>query len=340
MKILMINFAKNIIKSGLIKSHALQLLNRLTHKRIAILRYHSVQDDPECLDDSVGAHITHATHVFREQMEIISRNYNPISLDDLLAFLMHEKDLGDNSVVVTFDDGFKDNFDLAVPILNFYGINATFYLTVQAIEERCVPFFIRVRKAIWTSPKPFWQDPGNGKKLNLGSREGKVALLQATSNRCAQLCGDRLEKEVRELEADLGVECKPDQAALMMDWQDVGKLIKEGHMIGSHTLTHPNLAYLNPEDQKKEIFDSKKIIEEKTNIKIIHFSYPNPGLSPQLNQYTTDLLTQAGYETAVTSSAGSVSATSNRFLLKRAFVPDNVEEFLWHLNWTLIGRAL
>ena len=331
---------KNIIKSGLVATHALSLINKLTQKHVAILRYHSIQDDPDFLDSAVGAHITHATEGFRQQMELIASRYKIVSMDDLLTFLNGETDLDERSVVVTFDDGFKDNIDLAIPILNHYGIPATFYLTVQVIDNRQVPFFIRIRHAIWTTGKKAYYEPIDGEIVNLDSRDKRVCALQFASKKCSRLAGSALEDTVREIEKELDVEPFEHESNFMMSWDDVVQLHRNGHIIGSHTLTHPNIAHIDPESQEREIFDSKRILESKIKAPVIHFSYPNHGLTPQWNKDTNRFLGQAGYKTAVISAAGSITHESDPFRLNRVYVPSNKKEFLWYLDWALIGRAL
>ena len=138
-------------KSALNRSGILRLAQGLGPTRVAILKYHSVQDDPARFEHSIGAGIIHSRRCFSEQMELLARRYNPVTLDDALLFLRGEKRLPRRPVVVTFDDGYLDNFEIAAPIMNRLGIPGTFYVMVAAIATERPPWFCRVRHAFGTT---------------------------------------------------------------------------------------------------------------------------------------------------------------------------------------------
>jgi hypothetical protein len=79
--------------SALNRSGILRLARGLAWAGVAILRYHSVQDDPARFEHSIGAGIIHSTRCFSEQMQLLARRYNPVTLDDALRFLNGEKRL-------------------------------------------------------------------------------------------------------------------------------------------------------------------------------------------------------------------------------------------------------
>jgi len=331
---------KEHIKRVLIRSRLLKAVNQLTRQNITILRYHAVQDFPEETDATVGAHIMHTTAVFTRQMEMISRQYQPLTMDDLADFVEGRKEFSKNAVVVTFDDGYTDNYEVAAPILQKYGIPATFYITVNTIGNRTVPWFIRTRHALWSTPLKEWTLPADGEHFSLETREQRVAAMRRLNNDCVQLAGEAQEKFVSEIENSLEVEPPAPRNRFMMDWEQVTSLKNQGHIIGSHTLTHPNLAKLALSDMQREIAESKRIIDEKLSTNTVHFSYPNPGLTPQWNAETTQALKKAGYKTAVLSRQGAVYRGDDLLSLKRAAVPFDIDEFSWVLDWTLIGREM
>lgn len=97
------------------------------------------------------------------------------------------------------------------------------------------------------------------------------------------------------------------------DWDDLKKLRDQGWEIGSHSLTHPDLKIASDETAKKQIVESKKILEDKLDITIEFFCYP----SGKYNQKTIDLLEAAGYLGAVTIDSGRENLKTNIFELKR-----------------------
>src|SRR5579864_5414087 len=133
-------------KNAILATRALRLAAEFARPGAAILMYHSVQPDPLQNVDSLNG-IIHSQSFFRQQMELLARDYHPISLDDLTTKLRTGTPLHPRSVVITFDDGYSDNYEVAMPILNQLGILATFYATVHCIENRKLPWPSRLRWA-------------------------------------------------------------------------------------------------------------------------------------------------------------------------------------------------
>ena len=122
---------KDLAKRAILASGALRLIS--PSASTAILMYHSVMPDPAAHADSLGC-ILHSETAFRAQMELLARHYHPVSLDEVVASLDGRKELPKRSVAVTFDDGYADNSEVAMPILNRLGIPATFSVTVHCVE--------------------------------------------------------------------------------------------------------------------------------------------------------------------------------------------------------------
>lgn len=98
-----------------------------------------------------------------------------------------------------------------------------------------------------------------------------------------------------------------------MGWNDLAELKNEGWEIGSHSLTHPDFEYLSDDEAKRQIIESKKILEEKLNTKIEYFCYP----SGKYNEKTIPILKSAEYLGAVTTNYGRENLKANIFELKR-----------------------
>ncbi len=330
--------SKGLIKRILLNTRILSFANQFAPRCIALLKYHSVQDKPELFDDAIDLSTIHRTSAFKEQMEIVATHFNPVTMDDVLLFLKGERRIPKKSVAVTFDDGFADNFEIAAPILDYYGIRATFYITVGSIENVPSLWFMRLRHAIWTTRKKEWVAPPDNQVLRLHKREDRVAAVRLSSKHCARLVGAAREKAVSTIEKALDVDPFAPRNGLMMNWNQIKKLHQSGHIIGSHTLTHPNVAHLENEDLYRELAESKRILEKELNAPVIHFSYPNPALNPHFTDQTISAVSKAGYQTSVISTpGGTVNTDSDPLLLKRVSLPDKNEEFLWHLECSMLG---
>jgi peptidoglycan/xylan/chitin deacetylase (PgdA/CDA1 family) len=231
------------VRKALLGSAALRLSTALRAPSAAILMYHSVLPDPQSQADTLGD-ISHSQESFRAQMELLSRDYHPISLDDVIRKLRADEDLPRRSVIITFDDGYADNCEVAMPILNTLGIPATFYVIVDCIENRTLPWPARLRYALRkTTIDSLTDETGKTWKLfDANARDRYFALACETA--CRMDSKSRQEFLIR-LQRTMRVDEPPEAGCLMMTLEQLQTLIRRGHVVGSHTMTHPNMAYVD-----------------------------------------------------------------------------------------------
>ncbi len=325
-------------KQALLASGVLRLAAKLRRKGAAILMYHSVLEDPSRVVDSLGGMI-HPRAVFEGQMELIAREFRPVTLEQVAHFVRGEQDLPERSVVVTFDDGYVDNFEMAMPILARVGVPATFYVTVDCVENRRLPWPSRLRFSFRNTSRPSWTD-GDAKTWDLSSESGRESAYLAVCDRVAQMAGESLESYVSNVETSLDAKLPEASSQLMMNWDQVRGLAMHGHIIGSHTMTHPNMAFVKLEDARREFVESKQRMEAQLGSKVTHFSYPCPALFPNWTSATAEESRRAGYETAVTTSSGLARRSDNPLLLKRVRPTKTVDGLRWNLETAFAGRAV
>lgn len=316
----------------------LRLAGRFTPDGAAILMYHSVRDDPEPYANSIGTGILHATSVFERQMELVCRRFTPVSVDDIRLFLNGEKPLPRRAVAVTFDDGYADNAEIVAPILNRLGIRASFYLTTGLIGAKNPPWFCRLRHAFAVTRKRVWLSLGNKQPSSLATDKDRNAAILAAFECCASLAGDALEQAVQTIEGDLEIEALNDGTEFMMDWNQARALQRAGHIVGCHTLTHPNVAQVAPDIARKELVVSKRKLEEELSAPSLHFSYPHPALNPHWTAGTVAMTKEAGYQTAVTTTPGPVRGGDHPLCLTRIWTPRSEHEFMWNLERAFLRR--
>jgi peptidoglycan/xylan/chitin deacetylase (PgdA/CDA1 family) len=304
---------------------------------VPILMYHSVMEDPRSQGTFLGG-IIHSREVFRWQMELLARQYRPASMDQVNRFVRGEAEVADRTVVVTFDDGYTDNYEIAAPVLNEVGVPATVYVTVECVERGNLPWPARLRFIFRTTKKGNWIDSA-GKAWPLsGDIEREKAFL-LSCNECCTLAGETQEKYVSRLEDDLGARVPVESGALMMNYDQIRALARQGHIVGSHTMTHPNLAHVNLQDATRELTESKRRLEQQLKAAAVHFSYPCPALSPHWTNQTVAASRDAGYETAVTTDGGLARKGDNPLQLKRIRPTKTVEGLRWNLECAFAGRV-
>jgi peptidoglycan/xylan/chitin deacetylase (PgdA/CDA1 family) len=326
---------KSSLKNLLVASGALRLGAKFVGGGVAILMYHSVREDASADWDFLGG-ISHPAPVFRGQMELLARHFNPVSLDDVSLYLRGRKELGPRSVAVTFDDGYADNYGVARPILDQVGIPAIFYVAVDSIENQTFPWPGQLRHAFLSARAVSWTD-AEGKVRRLEGREERLRAFEAASARCAKLCGEAQKAFLDRAREDLGAEPIAAKERPMMSWDELRLLVQGGHLVGSHTMTHPNMAHVPETEARAEFSASKRRLDEQIGNPVVHFSYPCPALQPHWADHTVDLSRQAGYETGVTTDGGLVRKGDNSLRLHRIRPTRTVRGIHWNLEYTFMG---
>jgi peptidoglycan/xylan/chitin deacetylase (PgdA/CDA1 family) len=324
---------KSWAKKAAVESGAVRVASSLAAKGIAILMYHSVADGSDANNQILGG-IGHSPSSFRQQMELLAREYHPISLEEAVLYVQDRRDVARRSVVVTFDDGYADNYHVAMPLLNEIGVPATFYVTVGCVEQKKLPWPGRLRYALFTTRNSAWLDP-DGQSWPLQGSMLRSQAFDRACEYCSKLAGSEQDQFVGSAESQL-------QSALtngpaMMTWDEVRAAVKQGHIIGSHTLSHPNMAHIKEDALRREMSESKNILERELGIPVPHFSYPCPALQPHWTERTVRVSQESGYQSAVTTSQGLACRNDNPLHLKRIGARKNVDDLRASLEFAFLG---
>jgi hypothetical protein len=235
---------KKWAKKAILDSGTLRVAARARPTSIAILMYHSVQPNPSLHADSLGG-IIHSEDVFRAQMELLARDFHPISLTQAAKHVREGGELPKRSVVVTFDDGYADNYEVAMPILNHAEIPVTVYVTVDCIDSRRLPWPSRLRFAFRKTKRPAWNEMTARTSLSKNSHpkatiaETSLAKTSLTATKswtltdaagreeaylsacdvCCQLSGAAQDEFVRQTEGELEASVPDHSGSLMMNYE-------------------------------------------------------------------------------------------------------------------------
>lgn len=276
---------------------------------------------------------------FEQQLAMLRRKWNPVTLPQL-AHCVKNRYVMDRSVVLTFDDGYVDNFDRAIPLLERYHVPATFYITTGSVEQR-EPFWWDELQAIFLEsqhlPAEFTVRVGDESvTLSLGNESSLTPELDrqhrnwtyATGNpptkrsqvqmelwrRIKPLLPDQQRAAMSQLRALAGRPAVPNSPWLGMTPDQI-RLIREHPLftLGAHTHTHASLADHEPAAQEAEIRRSRQFLEQLTGQPVAHFSYP----FGSHNSDTVKILAQENLETSVTTNGGTVLGVSQPLQLNR-----------------------
>lgn len=329
---------REFLKHAVMSSGMLRLAAGLRARGAAILMYHSVLDEPLQSANFLGD-TAHSCDVFRAQMELLSREFHPVSLDQVAGFVAGKTDLPSRAVAVTFDDGYADNFEVVAPILRELGIPATFYVTVDCIERRELPWPARLRFAFRTTRSEPWLS-ASGKTFSLKTPEDRERAYLHACELCCRLSGTAQREFVCSRERELETASSPSPGMAMMTPDQLRGLRQEGHIVASHTMTHPNVAQLAAPEAQYELSQSKLRLEAMLGKPVRHFSYPCPALWPHWTEQTAAQCAAAGYETSVTTLGGLAKKGDNLQLLKRVRPTKTLDGLRWNLECAFAGRAV
>jgi len=331
--------ARKIARGLFVSSRVLRFAHKLSGEAAVILRYHSIQDRPEQYDDTIGCDSIHATSIFARHVELIVRRFNAVSMDDISRFLRGEKSLPPRAVAITFDDGYKDNVRFAAPVLNRFGVAGTFYVLVDSVDRAKAPWYCMLRHAFRTARRPRWCDTETGRVHDLTDAQARLAAFFRAAETCARSSALAREVWIAATVNSLEPDPFPNESDLMMNWDEARTLVKAGHIVGSHTMTHPNVAQVSVEDARYELADSKIKLEKEVGAPVKHFAYPHPALNPQWNETTLKITEEVGYSIAVTTTSGAVRLGARPLAIPRTYIPREESEFLFHIEKTLLLRT-
>jgi len=308
---------KNLLKYSLYYS-GMSAPSRVGKKRprLWILSYHSVSDHRDQNFRYVAPNIAVSPRVFESHIAFLSRNYRIISLDDVVAWINGATSLPRQAVVITFDDGYRDNFLYAYPILKKYGVTGTFYVVTDAIGNAHPLWTCEVRDLVHQAREGHITLSCVGsQRLDLSDEEAKKQTIQTVSR--IMRCSNKKARRVllQEMREKLARKEESPRHDVMMNWDELREMKQGGMCIGSHSMSHPLLPEIPQEDAAIEIAGSKAKIEEELGAPVAHLAYPNPGGSVHVNEKVKALVRHAGYLTARKVFKGSVSQDSDLFEL-------------------------
>jgi peptidoglycan/xylan/chitin deacetylase (PgdA/CDA1 family) len=299
---------------------------RSGQSKLLILCYHGIRRD----DDPERSWLLLPGGEFERQIKYLSDYYRVRFLDDVLD------DLGagvltEPTACVTFDDGYLNNYSIAYPVLQKYGVPATIYLATGLIGSERMLWTTTLELALSTS-LPLSVD---AEREGLGVR---VLRTRAEARSFAKAIADRLKALPAATRAarlsELFGALPPDAAPLnmnyaMMSWSQAEELAASGLIqFGAHTVNHEIVSTLDDTDLDREITASVEMVRallSKSGRRALSqtFAYPN-GRPQDFDDRSKRLLQSNGIRAAVTTIDGMNEPERDRFSLRRFVVGGDI----------------
>lgn len=273
---------------------------------LPILAYHRVIDiaveddfafDPELVSASCAQ--------FRAQMEYVRAHHDPIRFSDLLAAFDGGTPLPARPLIVTFDDGYSDNYTNAFPVLRELQIPATIFVSTGYVGGTDTFWYDHVAHALYRAPEGEVNLPWLGPRMRLDDvpsrrRAAKVALrhLCRIPDLERRQCIQRLATEI-----DFNIEIVDRAWSQPMTWSQVREMSSAGIEFGAHTVSHPVLSRCDDDVLQRELVDSKARLEQETGVSADVMSYPF-GYPDDYDERTPRAARAAGFRLATSYLAG------------------------------------
>jgi peptidoglycan/xylan/chitin deacetylase (PgdA/CDA1 family)/glycosyltransferase involved in cell wall biosynthesis len=287
------------------------LMRRANRQRLVVLLYHGVRVNSE-KPQIDNLHV--AEQKFRSQMKWLRRRFTPVTLDQAVAGLEGRSPLPDRPVLVTFDDAYRNNLDVAAPILAELGIPAVLFVPTEFVGAENMYWNEELEARLLNAPALAVKVPVTGGRWlwlrNLGERQGAYQVLSPMLKALAPEERERVWGDLREQLRGGDPESAREPR---LSWGELEQLQSHGFAIGSHTVSHALLSGLTEEKVAQELRQSKVELERKLGAPVTSFAYPNG----DWNAAVRNSVESAGYQCAFTVEAGSNDHLTDRLLLRR-----------------------
>lgn len=294
--------------------------------QLTALAYHRVHDPSGF--DFFRPLISASSDAFARQMDIVAEGYNAISIADLLAWMAGNRSLPPNAALITFDDGYRDNLDQALPILQERELPAVLFLSTDYVG-RDRPFY-------WDSATYFFNhtDVAEADLPILGPRSWVSPTRVCAEWIAAVKRGPQAqrEEETARLGEILGVTMADSVGrGDLLTWDEVRTMGSNGFSFGSHTLSHSILTELSATQARRELAESRERIEDELNDSIRSLAYPN-GSAADFSLQVEDLARSVGYSAGFTLEPGPARSSEIRarpMAIRRigVYLPDEHRRF-------------
>ena len=342
------------LAEGLARVGAIGLLESFPRKpQLMVINYHRIGDSTMTnLDPGV---FSTDSNGLDEQIKALRRRFTFISPSEALDVIDGTVTPKEPLLLLTFDDGYRDNLTQAYPVLASHGLKAIFFIVTSYLESPQIPWWDRlaslVRAIALTNRSTIISLP-NSKSLDISRHDLQGSIKQVLEHYKAISSTDQPVFEAK-LQSLVIPDDPRDKALdysglggirasdmdLMMTWEDLKALHAAGMTIGAHSHTHRILSSLDKASQNDEIRSSKRILESYLTSRVDFLAYPD-GRRETFNSETMREAQEAGFRSAFSFYGGTNLAGDIRpFDIRRISIPRHESEVRLRIECARLGSA-
>lgn len=311
---------KKILNKLLILTKGINYFWRRLPKGLYVFNYHRIGKAAGTEFDR--AVFSCSSDAFEQHLIAIKENFIVIDTEKLISLIQHDKLIDNRYAIITFDDGYIDNYHEAFPLLKKHHLCASFYIATDFIDLDEIPWWDQIAYLLRHSVNQTYYLIGTNKPFSLVENKiDKViqqimtAIKLLTTYNVLDVLNDI---KVQFPEANLSLKNiqQKESQKLFMTWPQIKEMSDNGMEIGSHTITHRILSQLANQEQQVEICHSKAIIEGNISKTVSSLAYP-VGRYHCYNSQSEEAAKEAGYKIAFNNEAGSHRAVTNHYNINR-----------------------
>lgn len=283
---------------------------------LVVLTYHRIAEPGG--DDYYDPVISATPAAFRAQVEWLSQHARVVTLDETIDWIGQGTQHREHAVLITFDDGYRDNFTIAAPILRELGLPATFFLPTSFVDSPRLPWWDQVacilkRTRVGRLELPLGsahdrRDPGGPSTLRIDLKD--TPQPEAIRTVIRAFLDDRVADESLFLDllaerAGVAINHEAEARSRFATWDLVRDATgpASGLSIGSHGQSHRKLASLAPDAQRRELAGSRQILREHLGREVDALAYPY-GWPGAYTAQTRSIAAESGYRVAFSAIEG------------------------------------
>lgn len=296
---------------------------------LVVLMYHRVlpAGDERLQTEQPGMWVRPET--FRMHVRTLKQHFEVVRLSDWLARAARGDELPPRACAITFDDGWRDNYEYAYPILSDEGARATVFLVSDVVGTNQAFWPERLARFLRFVSQPGQETARRSAELAkelcpslslVAGADMSVELIDDAINRAkVRYSDEEIHTMLDENETRIGLREKTKPS--LVNWQEVREMVRAGVIdIGSHTRRHVRMSSRTSKYvMRDEIVESKRVLEEKTDTKVELFCYPNGDITPDAYD-----MVKATYSGACSTRRGWNSASADPFALRRVGVHQDI----------------
>ena len=312
------------------------VMRSVNYNNLTVLNYHRVTDphDPCC--DTFKPNISATPEMFDRQLAYLKKSFNVVTASDVAACAAGTCTLPPRSALVTFDDGYADNYTVAYPMLKKHGLGALIFITTDFVGKSKPSFWDVAAYAFTHTQKTSAVLPLTG-ETHWSDDAEKQAEMTRWIETLKTVPEEDKQRYAGQLPAALGVDMEESNfSRVFMTWDQAREMAANGIEFGSHTLTHPIMTRIPVEQAKHELVESKRLIEQELGKPVDTFAYPNGGRA-DFNAEIIAVAREAGYKLAFTLLPGSNffrQLRADPYTIRRVFLShgDSFPRFVAKVN--------